>query len=52
MSTGVQTAVGRFVWHDHGSPDPATATKFYADLLGWERVLAGTRQSRGARLHA
>ena len=36
MSTGVQTAVGKFVWHDHGSPDPATATKFYADLFGWE----------------
>ena len=36
MSTGVQTAVGKFVWHDHGSQDPATATKFYADLFGWE----------------
>jgi len=36
MSTGVQTAVGKFVWHDHGSPNPATATKFYADLFGWE----------------
>jgi predicted enzyme related to lactoylglutathione lyase len=36
MSTGVQTAVGKFVWHDHGSPGPATATKFYADLFGWE----------------
>jgi len=36
MSTGVQTAIGRFVWHDHGSPEPAKATKFYADLFGWE----------------
>jgi len=36
MSTGVQTAVGRFVWHDHISADPETARKFYAELLGWQ----------------
>ena len=36
MSTGVQTAIGRFVWHDHGSPDPAKATQFYSGLFGWE----------------
>ena len=36
MSTGVQTAIGRFVWHDHSSPDAATARKFYADLFGWK----------------
>lgn len=35
MST-VETAVGRFVWHDHMSEDPAAASRFYADLLGWE----------------
>ena len=35
MST-VETAVGRFVWHDHISKDPAAASGFYADLLGWE----------------
>ena len=35
MST-VQTAVGRFVWHDHMSGDPAAATSFYGELLGWE----------------
>ncbi len=36
MSTGVQTAIGRFVWHDHGSPDPAKATGFYGALFGWD----------------
>lgn len=36
MSTNVQTAVGRFVWHDHMSGDAAKAGAFYADLLGWE----------------
>jgi hypothetical protein len=35
MST-VETAVGRFVWHDHLSGDPAAASSFYSDLLGWE----------------
>ena len=35
MST-VETAVGGFVWHDHMSDDPAAASRFYADLLGWE----------------
>ena len=36
MSTGVQTAVGRFVWHDHNSGDPRKAQEFYRALLGWE----------------
>jgi predicted enzyme related to lactoylglutathione lyase len=36
MSTGVQTAIGRFVWHDHISPDAETARRFYADLVGWQ----------------
>ena len=35
MST-VDTAVGRFIWHDHGSGDPDAARRFYADLLGWD----------------
>ena len=35
MST-VETAVGRFVWHDHISDDPAAASGFYEKLLGWE----------------
>ena len=35
MST-VETAVGRFVWHDQISNDPAAASRFYSDLLGWE----------------
>ncbi len=35
MST-VETAVGRFVWHDHMSGDPEAARAFYADLLGWD----------------
>ncbi len=35
MST-VETAVGRFVWHDHMSGDPAAAHSFYSELLGWE----------------
>ena len=35
MST-VETAVGRFVWHDHMSGDPAAASSFYSELLGWE----------------
>ena len=35
MST-VETALGAFVWHDHMSDDPGAASRFYADLLGWE----------------
>ncbi len=36
MSTGVQTMVGRFVWHDHNSADVERAKAFYTQLLGWE----------------
>jgi uncharacterized protein len=36
MSTDVRTAIGRFVWHDHGSPDPAKARQFYSALFDWE----------------
>jgi predicted enzyme related to lactoylglutathione lyase len=34
-STQMQTAVGRFVWHDHQSDDPKKAQEFYGKLLGW-----------------
>jgi uncharacterized protein len=36
LSTGVQTATGRFVWHDHSSTDVEKAKDFYSRLLGWE----------------
>ena len=36
MSTGVSTAVGKIVWHDHMSDEPERAQSFYNDLLGWE----------------
>jgi predicted enzyme related to lactoylglutathione lyase len=32
----VETAVGRFVWHEHHSADPKQAQDFYTRLLGWE----------------
>ena len=35
MSTELKTAVGRFVWHDHQSDDPARAQEFYSSLFGW-----------------
>src|ERR1051326_6616281 len=36
MSTGVPTAIGRVVWHDHISPDAGTARRFYAAPGGWQ----------------
>ena len=36
MSTGVQTAIGKFVWHDNMSTDAEKAKKFYTELFGWE----------------
>jgi predicted enzyme related to lactoylglutathione lyase len=36
MSTGVQTALGKFVWHDHTSSDVEAAKSFYTELFGWE----------------
>jgi predicted enzyme related to lactoylglutathione lyase len=36
MSTDVQTVTGKFVWHDHGSPEPAKARELYGGLFGWE----------------
>lgn len=36
MSTPVQTALGAFVWHDHGSGDPEKAQDFYTALFGWQ----------------
>jgi uncharacterized protein len=34
MST-VTTTVGKFVWHEHVSPDPKQAERFYGQLFGW-----------------
>ena len=36
MSTGVRTAVGKFVWHENNSTDVEKAKRFYTELLGWE----------------
>jgi predicted enzyme related to lactoylglutathione lyase len=36
MNTHVQTALGKFVWHDHTSGDVEQAKSFYTELLGWE----------------
>ena len=36
MSTGVQTAVGKFVWHENNSTDVEKAKDFYTQLLGWQ----------------
>jgi uncharacterized protein len=35
MST-VATTVGKFVWHEHVSPDPKRAQDFYTQLFGWD----------------
>ena len=34
MST-LATTVGKFVWHEHVSPDPKQAEAFYTELFGW-----------------
>ena len=36
MATGVQTATGRFVWHDMSAGDVEGAKDFYTKLFGWE----------------
>lgn len=36
MTSGVQAAIGRFVWHDLNSTDVESAKGFYTELLGWE----------------
>jgi uncharacterized protein len=36
VSTQATATVGKFVWHEHASSDPARAQAFYKDLLGWE----------------
>jgi uncharacterized protein len=36
VSTGVQTRVGRFIWHDLQTNDLERAKSFYVELLGWE----------------
>ena len=35
MTATIQTAVGRFVWHDLNSTDVERAKAFYTELLGW-----------------
>ncbi len=41
MSTEIQTAVGRFVWHDNISTGPDRAKDFYSQLFGWETEVFG-----------
>jgi predicted enzyme related to lactoylglutathione lyase len=36
VSTETQTAIGKFVWHDHQSGDVEKAKSFYTELLGWD----------------
>src|SRR5206468_3174106 len=36
MTTQMQTAVGRFVWHDLNTTDDDAAKRFYVELLGWD----------------
>jgi predicted enzyme related to lactoylglutathione lyase len=36
VSTGVQTRVGQFIWHDLLTTDVERAQSFYSELLGWE----------------
>jgi uncharacterized protein len=36
VSTGVRTALGKFVWHENNSTDVEKAKRFYGELLGWE----------------
>ena len=42
MSTGVQTKVGTFIWHENNSTDVGQAKRFYTELLGW-----GTEEGPG-----
>jgi predicted enzyme related to lactoylglutathione lyase len=36
MATGVQTQIGRFVWHECNTTDIEKSKSFYTDLFGWE----------------
>jgi uncharacterized protein len=36
VSTGVQTRVGQFIWHDLLTTDVERVQRFYTELLGWE----------------
>jgi len=36
VSTQVQTAIGKFVWHDNVTTDVEAAKSFYTQLFGWE----------------
>jgi len=36
LSTGVQTKVGTFIWHENHSTDVEKSKSFYTGLLGWQ----------------
>jgi uncharacterized protein len=36
LSTGVQTKIGTFIWHENQSTDVEKAKSFYTELLGWQ----------------
>jgi uncharacterized protein len=36
VSTGVQTKIGAFIWHENQSRDVEAAKRFYTELLGWQ----------------
>jgi uncharacterized protein len=36
MSTQIETAIGKIVWHEHTSTDADQAKSFYTGLFGWE----------------
>jgi predicted enzyme related to lactoylglutathione lyase len=36
MATGVQTQIGRFVWHECNTTDIEKSKSFYTELFGWE----------------
>jgi len=57
VSTEIGTRVGKFVWHEHVSADPASAQEFYGQLLGWEYEVVSpggvdyTTISSGGEMH-
>lgn len=43
---------GRFVWHEHLSPDPSRARAFYEPLFGWQVQELPLGEERYAMIHA
>ena len=39
--SAIETKVGKFVWHEQVSVDPAKAKEFYAQLFGWGTEVFG-----------